>query len=93
MFGFGYGAFAEGGFDGFAQGVSALERFEEEEVFAGEAFVVDGVVVAVDGKVGLLARWAAGAGTANEMDADGVAGLRAGVVRGVADGEESVVDG
>ncbi len=93
MFGFGCGAFAEGGFDGFAQRVSAFECFEEEEVFAGEALVVDGVVVAVDGEVYLLACGAAGAGTADEMNADGVAGLCAGVVRRVADGEEGVVDG
>ena len=93
MFGFGRGAFAECGIDGFAKRVSALQCFEEEEVFAGEAFVVDGVVVAVDRKVNLLAGRAAGTGTADEMDSDSVAGLRAGVVRGIANRKEGVVDG
>ena len=93
MFGFGRGAFTECCIDGFAQRVSALECFEEEEVFSREALVVDGVVVAVDRKVDLLMRWPTRTGAANEMDSDGVAGLRARVVRGVADRKEGVVDG
>ena len=93
MFGFGRGAFAECGIDGFAKRVSALQCFEEEEVFAGKALVVDGVVVAVNCQIDLLLRWAAGAATANEMNSDSVAGLGAGVVRGIADSKKCIIDG
>jgi hypothetical protein len=86
-------AVLEGGVDGVAEGSPSFQRMEEEIVFAREALVVNGVFVTVYSKVDLFATKSAGACATNEVDADGVGGLSAGCVRGIADGDQGIIYG
>ncbi len=86
-------AVQEGSADGFAEGLTPFESLKQEKVFARDAFVVDRIVMTMNGKVDLLLNRPARASVANEMNTDGITGLRAGWLRAFAHGEQSIVDG